>query len=201
MRPARFIRLRPYLGYKFFNSLFAGLSIGSVFILYTPLPPSVYSLGGIALALGLLIVAKLYGRILEIRWFVAILWLVELVLMVLIAGFLLFGYSYLTALLIYAGYQVTFMFGSYLVRAETLFLPKKSLLSLLDVVKQKGYLGGMLLSYLFYQGVEHGLGVVDKQTQVYWLHGLLLLVQGIIMWFLARSFALSPSSPTQTFSE
>ena len=39
-----------FIIYKWFNSLFLGVSIGSVFTIYEPLEPSVYSLGGIALA-------------------------------------------------------------------------------------------------------------------------------------------------------
>ena len=46
IRPAAFIR------YKFLNSLFLGLSVGAVFVLYTPLSPAVFSAGGIGLALG-----------------------------------------------------------------------------------------------------------------------------------------------------
>ena len=40
IRPAAFIR------YKFLNSLFLGLSVGAVFVLYTPLSPAVFSAGG-----------------------------------------------------------------------------------------------------------------------------------------------------------
>ena len=58
IRPAAFIR------YKFLNSLFLGLSVGAVFVLYTPLSPAVFSAGGIGLASGTLIVATQYRRIL-----------------------------------------------------------------------------------------------------------------------------------------
>ena len=37
IRPTAFIR------YKFLNSLFLGLSVGAVFVLYTPLSPAVFS--------------------------------------------------------------------------------------------------------------------------------------------------------------
>ena len=63
IRPAAFIR------YKFLNSLFLGLSVGAVFVLYTPLSPTVFSAGGLGLALGTLIVATQYRRILVPRWF------------------------------------------------------------------------------------------------------------------------------------
>jgi len=34
-----------FIRYKFFNSLSLGLSVGAIFTIYTPLEPSVYSLG------------------------------------------------------------------------------------------------------------------------------------------------------------
>ena len=37
------INNRNFIKYKFFNSLFLGTSIGSIFTIYTPLEPSVYS--------------------------------------------------------------------------------------------------------------------------------------------------------------
>ncbi len=51
------INYRAFISYKFFNSLFTGISVGSIFIIYTPLSPSVYSLGGIVLAALMLVVA------------------------------------------------------------------------------------------------------------------------------------------------
>ena len=54
-----------FILYKWFNSLFLGVSIGSVFTIYEPLEPSVYSLGGIALAGAMIIVAKFYHKILN----------------------------------------------------------------------------------------------------------------------------------------
>ena len=51
--------------YKFFNSLFLGTSIGSIFIIYSPLEPAIYSVGGIVLAFGLMAVASFYEKILK----------------------------------------------------------------------------------------------------------------------------------------
>lgn len=48
----RTIHLRFYLLYKLLNALFLGCSLGSVFIIYAPLNPKIYSIGGITLALG-----------------------------------------------------------------------------------------------------------------------------------------------------
>ena len=182
------LSLRNFLYYKFLNSLFLGVSVGSIFTLYAPLEPFVYSLGGIVLALGMLFVAKLYHKILTLGYFFAILALVEAVILLAVLYFLLFSYSYTSAFLFYASYQFTFIFGSYLMRAETLFLKKSMLLSLVDVTKQKGYLAGMLLSYLFYQLLEFAFGVADKEEQVYAMHFLLLFVQMLILYFLVKSF-------------
>ena len=183
------IALRPFIGYKFFNSLFTGLSVGSVFTLYEPLEPSVFSLGGVMLAVAMIGVAKYYSVIMNRRWFFIVSLGVELVMLVLVLGFLFFSYSYATALLIYAGYQLTFAFGAYLVRAETMLLPSRRVLTLLDVAKQKGYLVGMAAAYLFYRGMESGLGVADKQVQVYDLHFLLLAAEAATILLLFKAFA------------
>ncbi len=182
------LNIREFLKYKLLNSAFLGLSVGSIFILYTPLMPSVYSIGGILLALGMLIVAKFYYKILNIDYFYKISLFVELVLLFVITYFLLFSYSYTTAFIVYAGYQVTFTFGSYLVRAETLFLKKSKPIELVDVAKQKGYLLGMLVSYIFYTAVEYFFNMTDKQTQVYVIHYLLLILQVFIIVYLIKSF-------------
>lgn len=178
---------RNFLYYKFFNSLFLGISLGSIFTIYAPLEPSVYSLGGIALALCMLFVAKLYHKILTIDCFFKISLAVELAVLLMVGSFLLLSYSYTTALIVYIAYQLTFTFGSYLPRAETLFLKKIELLSFLDIAKQKGYLAGMFLSYMFYKSQEF-LNIYDKELQVYNMHFLLLITQLFIIAFLVKSF-------------
>lgn len=182
------INIREFLKYKLLNSAFLGLSVGSIFVLYAPLMPSVYSIGGIALAFGMLLLAKLYSKILNIEAFYKISLFVEFTLLFLVVYFLLFSYSYATALIFYAGYQVTFTFGSYLIRAETLFLKRAKALELVDVAKQKGYLLGMFLSYIFYQIIEIFFNMSDKQEQVYAMHFLLLLSQFVIIYYLLKSF-------------
>ena len=182
------INLRKFIIYKFLNSLFLGLSVGSIFVLYTPLSPSVYSIGGVLLALGMLGVAKLYYKILNINYFYKISLFVEIVLLLAITYFLLFSYSYQTALIMYIGYQITFTFGSYLVRAETLFLKHSKPIALVDVAKQKGYLFGMMLSFIFYKTLEHYFSIADKQEQVYAIHILLFFVQISIIFYLIKSF-------------
>lgn len=181
------INLRPYLWYKLLNSLFFGLAVGSIFVLYTPLEPSVFSLGGIGLAVGLLVVAKVYEKMMNLLAFYRITLLVEFLALLIIVSFLIFQYSYANVLFIYISYQLTFVFGNYLMRMETLALGRTTLLSFADVVKQQGYLAGMIISYLFYKIVEF-FGVVDKENQVYFLHGLLLVVQIVIIYCVFKAF-------------
>lgn len=181
------INLRPYLWYKLLNSLFFGLTVGSIFVLYTPLEPSVFSLGGIVLAIGLLVVAKAYEKMMNLLVFYYVTLGVELIALGIVVALLVFRFHYANALFIYASYQLTFMFGGYLVRIETLVLKRAILLSLADVMKQKGYLLGMVFSYVFYKGLEY-IGIVDKQIQVYDLHMLLLLQQIAIVLLVFKSF-------------
>ena len=141
---------RNYIIYKFFNSLFLGTSIGSVFIIYSPLEPAIYSIGGIVLALGLMGVALFYEKILNIGYFYIISLFVEIVILAVLIAFLIFSYSYEIALCVYIGYQVTFIFGSYLGRVETLLLKKKRILKAVDISKQAGYMIGLLLSYIVF---------------------------------------------------
>lgn len=176
-----------FIRYKFFNSLFLGLSVGAIFTLYAPLEPSVYSLGGVMLALGMLLVARLYHQILNARWFFYISLGVETLLLLAMLYFLLFPYTYQTALIIYIGYQITFVFGSYLVRVETLLLEKDTLLTKLDTAKQLGYLLGMGASYLFYKILSF-YNVNDNQTQVYHLHFLLIMVEVLVIALIFKSF-------------
>ncbi len=179
---------RNFLRYKFFNSLFFGLSVGSLFTIYAPLDPSIFSVGGIVLAVGLLAIATLYEKILTLRWFFRITLFVELVVLAMILFFLAHPYGTTTALLIYSGYQLTFMFGSYLVRAETLIVRKKKLLGWLDIFKQSGYLAGLVVSFVFYQLLELGWGISTHQAKVYSLHWLLLLDETVVLYYIFKSF-------------
>ena len=176
-----------FIRYKFFNSLFLGLSVGAIFTLYAPLEPSIYSLGGVLLALAMLIVARFYNHILNALWFFRISLFVEVVLLFAILYFLYKEYSYQTALLMYIGYQITFVFGSYLIRAETLLLKTDILLTKLDTAKQLGYLLGMGVSYIFYKVVK-AYGIESSQAQVYDLHFLLLAVEIAVIILIVKSF-------------
>jgi|TARA_B100001057_G_scaffold3938_1_gene3520 hypothetical protein len=182
------INNRNFIRYKFFNSLFLGTSIGSVFTIYSPLEPAVYSIGGIALAVSMLFIATLYSRILNINSFYKISLFVELVILCVIIAFLLFSFNYQIALIVYIGYQITFMFGSYLIRGETLLLKKDRLLTLVDVSKQLGYLVGLAASFLFYKLIEYQFQIIDNQTQVFYIHYFLLLIEILVILFLIKSF-------------
>ena len=88
----------------------------------------------------------------------------------------------------YIGYQLTFIFGSYLVRAETLVLKEDDILTRIDTAKQIGYLVGMALSYGFYKLIEFSWQINDPKEQVYILHYILLLAQILVITFLVKAF-------------
>ena len=85
-------------------------------------------------------------------------------------------------------HQLTFIFGGYLVRAETLVAHKKELLSSIDVNKQVGYLLGLGASFLYYKLMDLGLEITDKKLQIEILHYLLILLQSAILLIVFFSF-------------
>ena len=177
-----------FLSYKLFNSSFTGLSIGILFTIYEPLDPSIYSVGGMVLAGAMLVIAKFYDKLLNIRSFFQISLLVEVVMLLTIITFLLLQYSLTSALLIYMGYQLTFIFGGYLVRAETLIAKDKELLGKIDINKQIGYLVGLGASFLFYKALEYGFEINESKIQIGILHYFLISLQALIILFLIASF-------------
>ena len=179
---------KAFLAYKLFNSSFTGLSIGILFAIYQPLDPSIYSIGGMVLAGAMLVIAKFYDKLLNIKSFFQISLLVEAVMLLTIITFLLLQYSLTSALLIYMGYQLTFIFGGYLVRAETLVAKDKELLGKIDVNKQIGYLVGLAASYLFYKALEYGFEITDSKIQIGILHYFLISLQALIILLLIASF-------------
>ena len=179
---------RNFIKYKFLNSLFLGTSIGSVFTIYNPLEPSVYSIGGIFLAIAMILVATQYSRILNINYFYKISLFVELVILLVIIAFLIFSFSYQIAFTVYIGYQLTFIFGSYLVRGETLLLKKEKILTLVDISKQFGYLAGLATSFLFYKILEYYFNINENQNQVFLIHYILLTIELLVIIFLIKSF-------------
>ena len=171
--------IRPvgFIVYKFLNSIFLGLSVGAVFVLYTPLSPSIFSAGGIGLALGTVLVATQYRRILG----------AHMVLSAVFAGRMHHAHwrrgssglplDLTLALFIYIGYQVTFALGGYLVRCETLLMVSVDQLRKLDVAKQAGYLVGMAAAWAAYTGLAAFAGIEDRAAQVVALHWPLLVTR------------------------
>jgi len=182
------IRLAAFIRYKFFNSLFLGLSIGAVFVLYTPLSPAVFSAGGIGLALGTLVIATQYRRILVASWFFRLSLGVELVTLSGVTAVLLFPLELPVALFIYIGYQVTFSLGNYLVRCETLMMVSVDQLRKLDVAKQAGYLLGMGSAWAIYAGLERFAGVDERVEQVISLHWALAVIEILVVIALWQGF-------------
>ena len=177
-----------FLTYKLFNSAFTGLSVGILFTIYNPLDPEIYSLGGIILASAMLILAKFYEKILNIKSFYIISILVEACMLITVLVFLILKYSLVSALTIYILYQFTFIFGGYLVRAETLVAQNKELLAKIDVNKQIGYLLGLAFSFLFYKILENSFNISETKDQIIVLHYILLTLQFSILAFLLLSF-------------
>ena len=200
IRPAAFIR------YKFLNSLFLGLSVGAVFVLYTPLSPAVFSAGGLGLALGTLIVATQYQRILVPAWFFRLSVAVELITLSGVTAVLVLPIALPLALFVYIGYQITFSLGNYLVRCETLLMGSVEQLRQLDIAKQAGYLLGMAAAWAIYTGLEHWLMVSEETAQVVSLHwalwGLEVMVLGALWGAFNRdqlndALGFQPASATQ----
>ena len=195
------INHRNFIVYKFFNSLFTGVSVGSIFVIYSDnIDPSIYSLGGIVLASLMMLVSLMYSKILNNHYFFRISLFVELVLFIMVLYFLIFSFSPLTSLLIYCGYQLSFVFGSYLVRAETLALKNNKILTWVDLSKNAGYLVGLAISFFFYKIIEldfnfqimnyeiRGLNITDNNLQVYNIHYLLVFLEIVIIYSLVKSF-------------
>ena len=177
-----------FLIYKLLNSSFTGLSVGIIFKIYEPLDPEIYSIGGMVLAVAMIVIAKFYERLLNIQSFYRISLFVEAVMLLTVISFLVLGYSLTSALVIYCGYQLTFIFGGYLVRAETLVTHRKELLSKIDMLKQAGYLVGLGASFLFYKVLDMGLGITVPNDQIIVLHYVLILLQSIILLLVISSF-------------
>ena len=177
-----------YLKYKFFNSLFLGISVGSYITIYSPLDIKTFSIGGIFLAVAMIVIAKYYNEIINVNYFKKISLIVEYCILISLLILLIFSFSYAISLAIYVIYQITFSFGSYLVRAETMLFNEKKIISKLDVIKQQGTLIGMGFSFVFYKLIENYLLIDDNETQVYYVHFVLVIVQLITIVFLTNSF-------------
>lgn len=177
-----------FLAYKFFNSLFLGLSIGAVFTLYEPLSPATFSAGGVGLALATMVIATQYHRIFDPWWFFRLSLGVEVIILLGVIGVLIYPIEQPLALFIYLGYQITFALGSYLVRCETLLVVEQRRLTQLDVTKQIAYLIGMGASWAAYLVMEDHFAVADKASQVVAIHGPLVIVEAAVIACLVLAF-------------
>lgn len=181
------IALRLYLTYKLLNSIFLGVSLGTIFTIYAPLNPKIYSLGGIALALGAFILSLFYSKLLNLKPYKKILLGLEILPFFYLFAYLLFPNTFFGALIVYTLYQIGFIFGDYLGRTETLLLPRKTILSHLDKRKQIGYLLGLVITFIFYTILEF-FGILQKESQIYAIHFLLLLLQCAVFLTLFSAF-------------
>ncbi len=184
-----YIDFRSYINYKLINSIFTGMAGGSVFIIYGSLSPSIFSLGGIALAVALMLIAYYYHKLMDIRKFFYLSMMAEIVMLVMVCYFLLFSHHIATSLIIYIFYQLSFMLGGYLIRAETHFAKRARLMGYIDAAKQKGYMAGLALSWIFYNILEY-YAITDSMQQVYRLHFILLFIEIVIIATLFRSFRI-----------
>ena len=89
---------------------------------------------------------------------------------------------------IYIGYQITLIFGSYLLRCETLLLSDTKMLTKLDLAKQTGYLAGLAISYLFYKVLTDFYDISDSNKQIYSMHFPLLVTQVLVISSLFLAF-------------
>ena len=181
------IDFRNYLHYKLLNSVFNGAVTGSVFTVYALLEPSLFSIGGIIVAIGIFVVAKLYSYFMNIRKFFEVSLLTEALTLATIAIFLILPKGYAVSMVYFWIYQIVFIFGTYLVRVESYFLNKVSLLSMIDRIKQKGYIIGLILSYLFYEALKL-TGENDAWNQVWAIYTALFFVQTAIIFYLFKAF-------------
>lgn len=178
---------RPYFHYKFLNAIFSGVVGGSVFTIYSSLSPSTFSLGGILLAVGMMGMATIYHRLMKVKYFFRFTLATELMMLMMVSYFLLFSTQIMTALIIYAAYQLSFVLGGYLARAETHFARKAHIMGWMDIAKQQGYLAGLTLSYGFYKFLEYR-GITQSMEQVYNLHLILLVLEVGVIISLYRAF-------------
>ena len=183
------INNRTYLFYKFLNSLFLGVGIGSYVSQYQPIKISEIALLGILFALLSIIIAKVYHKIIYEKYFFIISLFIEIIMLFWIFIFLIFPFSYKIALLIYVCRSITFLFGDYLSRTETYLFKKKKIFSFIDINRQTGLIIGMIFAVGFYYVLEHFFAITDNQTLVYYIHFILIFIEiGIIYLFTNTTF-------------
>ena len=182
------INNKAFIRYKFFNSLFFGIAIGSYVTQYEPLKIVDFPIMGIIFSLLAIPIAMMYKKIMTINYFYQFSLFVEAIMMIWIIAFLMDPFSYQIALLIYIARQATFLFGDFLGRAETIFIKKTEILSSIDVAKQLGAISGMIISVVFYKILEHKFFITENEPQVFYIHFLLCIIEISIILLLVKAF-------------
>ena len=99
------LKLRPFIGYKTTNAFFQGLW-GTAYVgLMSPLPPEVFSAGGIGFSLGTWLVALAYSRLFNLSAFFRISLAVEVVALISVIAILIYPPGFAIAAGIYLGFQ------------------------------------------------------------------------------------------------
>ena len=84
------LKLRPFIGYKATNAFFQGLW-GTAYVgLMSPLPPEVFSAGGIGFSLGTWLVALAYSRLFNLSAFFRISLAVEVIALISVIAILIY---------------------------------------------------------------------------------------------------------------
>jgi hypothetical protein len=141
-----------------------------------PLPPEAFSLGPLAFSMGPLVVALAYSRLLNLPWFFRISVSVEVIVLLSVVAVLIYPQSFLLAAGVYLCFQLTLIFGNYLVRLETLVIAKESFKPV-DIGKTLGALAGALFALGFYQWARTWLDTEDSLILIQYLHYPLLVIQ------------------------
>jgi hypothetical protein len=99
------LKLRPFIGYKATNAFFQGLW-GTAYVgLMSPLPPEVFSAGGIGFSLGTWLVALAYSRLFNLSAFFRISLAVEVIAFISVIAILIYPPGFAIAAGIYLGFQ------------------------------------------------------------------------------------------------
>jgi len=181
------LRLKPFIGYKATNAFFQGVW-GTAYVgLMTPLPPEIFSAGGIGFSLGTWLVALGYSRLFNLSAFFRISLGVEIVALLSVLAILIYPGGFALAAGVYLGFQLALIFGSYLGRLETLVVAKDKLKHL-DIGKSLGALLGLAFAAAFYQFARIWLNIDASSSLVQLIHYPLLIVQTINVGLLLISF-------------
>jgi len=187
------VSLKPYIQYKFINSVFTGLSTGAVFVIYGILQPSVFSIGGLILSFGILLVSKYYSSLMKLRAYYWTTIATEVIVLFAVFLILLIPKSEFLALAYYSLLNLIFVFGTYLMRFESTLFKKNKALTAIDSAKQIGNLLGLALSWLFYESLRLlGPHVEADRSwdQIYKLHWILVAVQLLTLLLCLKSFKM-----------